>query len=45
MPCDDARSHFSEEELVKLTLAVVALDGSNRLAVSFRSVHPRHKTG
>lgn len=33
-----ARSQFSEEELVKLTLAVAAINGWNRLAISFRSV-------
>ena len=30
--------HFSEEELVDLTLAIVAINGWNRLAISFRSV-------
>ena len=29
--------HFSEEELVNLTLAVVAINGWNRLAISFRT--------
>jgi AhpD family alkylhydroperoxidase len=33
----EARRHFSEEELVNLTLAVVAINGWNRLAVSFRA--------
>ena len=32
-----ARRHFSEEELVNLTMAVVAINGWNRLAVSFRA--------
>src|SRR2546426_437359 len=32
-----ARSHFSEEELVRLTVAVVAINGWNRLNVAFRS--------
>ncbi len=32
-----ARKHFSEEELVKLTLAVVTINGWNRFAISFRS--------
>jgi AhpD family alkylhydroperoxidase len=32
-----ARAQFSEEELVNLTLAVVAINGWNRLAISFRS--------
>ena len=31
-----AREHFSEKELVDLTLAVVAINGWNRLAISFR---------
>jgi AhpD family alkylhydroperoxidase len=30
-------SHFTEEELVNLTLAVVTINGWNRLAISFRS--------
>lgn len=34
---EEARRHFSEEELVNLTLAVVAINGWNRLAISFRS--------
>jgi AhpD family alkylhydroperoxidase len=33
-----AREHFSEKELVDLTLAVVAINGWNRLAISFRKV-------
>src|SRR5690348_1548635 len=31
---------FSEEEQVKLTLLIVAINGFNRLAVGFRAVHP-----
>jgi len=31
------REHFTEEELVYLTLAVVAINGWNRLAVPFRT--------
>jgi AhpD family alkylhydroperoxidase len=31
-----ARQHFDEKELVDLTLAVVVIDGWNRLAISFR---------
>lgn len=34
---NDVRQHFSEEELVNLSLAVVAINGWNRLAISFRS--------
>ena len=33
-----ARSQFSEEELVKLTLAIVAINGANRINVAFRTV-------
>ena len=32
-----ARKHFSEEELVKLTWAVVVINGWNRVAIAFRS--------
>jgi AhpD family alkylhydroperoxidase len=32
-----ARAQFSEAELVNLTMAVVAINGWNRLAISFRS--------
>jgi alkylhydroperoxidase family enzyme len=35
---DQARQRFSEEELVNLTLAVVVINGWNRLAISFRAV-------
>ena len=31
-----AREHFSEKELVDLTIALIAINGWNRLAVSFR---------
>ena len=42
---EEARRYFSEEELVKLTLAVAAINAWNRLAISFRSVPPtdRHE--
>jgi AhpD family alkylhydroperoxidase len=33
-----ARTQFSEEELVKLTLALVAINGANRINVAFRTV-------
>jgi alkylhydroperoxidase family enzyme len=33
-----ARKHFSEEELVNLTIAIVAINGWNRLEVGFRGV-------
>jgi AhpD family alkylhydroperoxidase len=32
------REQFSEEELVKLTMAVITINGWNRIAISFRSV-------
>lgn len=35
---DEARRHFSEKELVDLTLALVAINGWNRLSISFRTV-------
>jgi len=37
---DLARRQFSEEEIVKLTLALVAINGWNRIAIGFRAVHP-----
>ena len=33
-----ARAQFTEEELVKLTLAIVAINGANRINVAFRTV-------
>jgi AhpD family alkylhydroperoxidase len=35
---EQARQHFSEKELVDLTIAIVAINGWNRLAVAFRAV-------
>lgn len=32
------RKHFSEEELVALTMAIVAINAWNRLAISFKTV-------
>lgn len=37
------RRHFSEGELVDLTLAVVAINGWNRLAIPFRVPPGRHQ--
>ncbi len=41
---ENARAHFSEKELVDLTLAVIAINSWNRLAISFNtppgSYHP-----
>jgi hypothetical protein len=31
------KQHFTEEELVDLTLAVIAINSWNRLAISFRT--------
>jgi AhpD family alkylhydroperoxidase len=41
---DLARQQFSETELVNLTLCVAAINAWNRMAISFRSVHPIHRT-
>jgi AhpD family alkylhydroperoxidase len=35
---DETRRHFGERELVDLTLAVIAINSWNRLAISFRAV-------
>jgi AhpD family alkylhydroperoxidase len=37
---EEARRHLSEAELVKLTLVVATINAWNRVAMSFRSVHP-----
>jgi AhpD family alkylhydroperoxidase len=34
---EEVRGHFTEAELVNLTMAVIAINGWNRLAVSFRA--------
>lgn len=34
---EQVRPHFTEEELVDLTLVIVAINGWNRFAISFRS--------
>lgn len=33
-------AHFTDAEKVKLTLAIVTINGWNRLAVGFRALHP-----
>ena len=38
-----ARNQFSEEELVNLTLAIVAINGANRLNIAFRTVPGSHR--
>ena len=35
---DEVRKYFSEEELVKLTMAVVTINTWNRVAIAFRAV-------
>jgi AhpD family alkylhydroperoxidase len=35
---DEVRSQFSEAELANLTLAIVAINGANRLNIAFRTV-------
>jgi alkylhydroperoxidase family enzyme len=35
---EEARQQFSEEELVNLTMAVVTINGWNRLSIAFRAV-------
>ena len=35
---ESVRPHFDEKELVDLTVAIIAINGWNRLAVSFRAV-------
>ena len=37
---EEARRHFSEGELVKLTLLVATINAWNRMAISFRSMPP-----
>ena len=39
-----ARAQFSEEELANLTMAIVAINAWNRLAISFRSVPGAYKS-
>jgi AhpD family alkylhydroperoxidase len=40
---DEARKQFSEEELVNLTMALVAINGANRLNIAFRTVPGSHQ--
>jgi AhpD family alkylhydroperoxidase len=37
---EEARRHFTEEELVKLTVDITAINAWNRIAIGFRAVHP-----
>ena len=40
---DDARAQFTDKELVDLTIAVIAINAWNRLAVTFRPAVGRYK--
>jgi AhpD family alkylhydroperoxidase len=40
---DEVRRQFTEEELVNLTLALVAINGANRLNMAFRTVPGSHQ--
>jgi AhpD family alkylhydroperoxidase len=42
---DEVRQHFSEKELADLSLAVVAINGWNRLSISFRSEAGTYQPG
>jgi AhpD family alkylhydroperoxidase len=39
------RAHFSEKELVDLTLAIILINGWNRIAISFRAVPGTYQPG
>jgi AhpD family alkylhydroperoxidase len=40
---ETARAEFSDEELVNLSLAIVAINGANRLNIAFRTVPGAHR--
>jgi AhpD family alkylhydroperoxidase len=42
---DQARHHFSEAEVVNLTVCVAGINAWKRIAISFRAVHPTHSKG
>lgn len=42
---EHARQHFNEKELVDLTLAIIAINGWNRLAIAFRPEVGTYKPG
>jgi AhpD family alkylhydroperoxidase len=42
---EKARENFSEEELVNLTLAIITINGWNRLAITFRMVPGEYQPG
>jgi AhpD family alkylhydroperoxidase len=41
----EAHQQFSDEELVNLTIAIVAINGWNRLAIGFRAVAGTYQAG
>ncbi|ATB30132.1 carboxymuconolactone decarboxylase family protein [Melittangium boletus] len=36
----ELKAHFTEVEIVKLTLAITTINAWNRIAIGFRSIHP-----
>ena len=40
---EELKTQFTEEEIVKLTMLIVTINGWNRIAIGFRSVHPVSK--
>ena len=42
---DEASNHFTEDELVSLTLAIVAVNGWNRLNIAFRMEAGNYRPG
>lgn len=40
---DEVRKHFDEKEMVALSIAIVAINGWNRLAIGFRTVPGSYK--
>jgi len=44
-PREKAKHSFSDEELVNLTLAIITINGWNRLAITFRMVPGEYQPG
>jgi AhpD family alkylhydroperoxidase len=42
---DEARKHFSEDELANLTLVIVTINGWNRFSIAFRAVPGGYQPG
>jgi AhpD family alkylhydroperoxidase len=40
---EETRKHFTDDELVKLTLAIVAINGWNRFGIAFRTPPGRYQ--